>query len=265
VERTIRYLRASFWPAIQWDDLEDLNRQAARWSSEVAAARKCPGDDTRLVRQAWGDEKCRLLDFPDDHFPTHDRKEVKVGKQPYARFDGNDYSLPHEHVRRRVTVWATPEVVRLAIGDRVVAEHMRSFDKGAQIEDPDHITALVKAKREGRVGRGQDRLHHAVPRSAELLEGAARRGHNLGSAVAALLRLLDTWGAQAVRAAVDEALAADALHVAAVRQVLERRAQQAGAPPPVAVSLPDDPRVRQLHVTPHSLNTYDAIDGGPDA
>ena len=261
VERTIRYLRSSFWPALQWDDLAELNDKAARWCAEVAGTRKCPGDYTMTVSAAWKEEQPRLLPLPDDDFPIHDRVEIKVGKQPYARFDGNDYSVPHGHVRRKVTALATPEVVRLVIGDQIIAEHQRSFDKGAQVEDPAHIAALVKAKREGRVGRGMDRLHHAVPRSAVLLEGAARRGHNLGSAVAGLLRLLDRWGAERLRDAVEEALAAEALHVAAVRQGLERRAQEAGTPPPVPVELPDDPRVQDLHVTPHGLDTYDAIDG----
>ena len=131
--------------------------------------------------------------------------------------------MPHDQVRRTVTILATHEVIRVCTPDRVVAEHMRSFDKGAQVENPDHIEALLKAKRAGRVGRGMDRLHHAVPASGRFLDGAAPRGHNLGSAVAGLLRLVDGWGAPAVRQAVKEALDADTLHVAAVRQVLGRR------------------------------------------
>jgi len=103
-----------------------------------------------------------------------------------------------------------------------------------------------------------DRLHHGVPGSATLLEGAARRGHNLGSAVAGLLRLVDTWGADAVQQAVVEAIRADALHVAAVRQALEQRLQAEGAPPPLPV--PDDSRARDLHVQPHGLSSYDDFD-----
>lgn len=264
VERTIRYLRTSFWPAREWADLDDLNRQARTWCHEVAAARKCPGDDTLTVGEALDEERPKLLELPDDTYPCHDRVEVKVGKQPYVRFDRNDYSVPHDRVRRVLTVLATPEVVRVVDGDEVVAEHIRSFDKRGQIEKPAHVEALRQAKRNGREQRGMDRLHHAVPASAELLEGAARRGHNLGSAVAGLLRLLDRWGAEAVQAAVVEAIAADALHVAAVRQVLERHHQEAGTPPPIAVQLPDDPRVRGLHVTPHELSTYDDLNHGDD-
>lgn len=262
VERKIRDLRSSFWPAREWTDIADLNAQALTWCRQIAGVRKCPEDDTLSVVDAWAEERIKLLPLPDDDYPAHDRVEVKVGKQPYVRFDRNDYSVPHDRIRRTLTVLATPESVRVADGGDIVAEHARSFDKGAQIEDPAHLEALVAFKREAREQRGMDRLHHAVPSSRLLLEGAARRGHNLGSAVAGLLRLLNTWGSDALEVAVVEALDADALHVAAVRQGLERRRQEAGTPPPIPVELPDDPRVRDLHVQPHNLATYDNLTGG---
>jgi hypothetical protein len=85
----------------------------------------------------------------------------------------------------------------------------------------------------------------------------AARGGSLGSATAALSRLLDRYGAQELALALDEALDRGAPHPHAVRQVLERRRREQHAPPPVTVVLPDDPRVRGLVVTPHRLETYD--------
>ena len=61
--------------------------------------------------------------------------------------------------------------------------------------------------------------------------------------------------------AIDEALAADAPHVGAVRQVLDRRRQEANQPPPIAVTLPDNPKVRNVVVAPRSLGVYDQLGG----
>ena len=36
------------------------------------------------------------------------RSRSSVGKTPYVRFDLNDYSVPHTHVRRMLTVLADP-------------------------------------------------------------------------------------------------------------------------------------------------------------
>jgi transposase len=260
VERTIGYLRTSFWPGRAWRDLDDLNAQARTWCVEVAGRRPCPEDTTLTVWDALAVERPKLLGLPADTYPAHDRVEVHVGKQPYVRFDTNDYSVPADRVRRTLVVLATADRVRVVDGDEVVADHLRHFGKGEQVEDPAHLADLTRHKAEARLGRGMDRLHHTVPSSRALLEGAARRGHNLGSAVAGLLRLVDTWGAAAVERATQEAVTADALHVAAVRQVVERRAQEAGTQPPFAVELPDDPKVRDVHVTPHALKTYDLDD-----
>ena len=261
VERRIRDLRSSFLAGRTWHNLDDLNAQVDAWCHDVAGGRSHPDQRTRTVASMFVEERPQLRALPDDRFPTHDRVEVKVGKTPYIRFDGNDYSVPHDRVRRRLVVLATPARVRILDGDEEVAAHDRSFDRGAQIEDAAHLQALANLKRRARKGRGMDRLRHAVPASDRLLKGAADRGHNLGSAVAGLLRLLDTWGADRVEAAVQECLRNDALHVAAVRQVLEQRAEAAGTPPPIEVELPNDPKVRDVHVRPHDLDDYDDLGG----
>jgi len=61
---------------------------------------------------------------------------------------------------------------------------------------------------------------------------------------AALLRLLDRYGAAELQAAIAEVLTTGAPHPNAVRLALERRREARRAPPPVAIFLP--PHVRRL-------------------
>lgn len=260
VERLIRTLRTSFWPVRTFDDVDDLNRQALEWCTNVAAMRPCPEDNSRTVHDIFEDEKLHLLALPSDDFAASDDVTVKVGKQPYVRFDKNDYSVPPDRVRRVVTVRASTTQVRVLDGDDVIATHKRSFSKQEQVEDPKHIDALWELKREAREGRGVDFLHHVAPSSAAFLKAAAERGHNLGASVSALLRLAQRWPQEELEAAIAEALSKDALHTSAVRQVLQARRQEAEMPPPTAVPLPDDERVQNAHVVPHSLDSYDFDD-----
>ena len=67
-------------------------------------------------------------------------------------------------------------------------------------------------KREARRHRGTDRLAKAAPASPILLTRAAARGDNLGTITAALLRLLDRYGAAELQAAILDALARDVPH-----------------------------------------------------
>lgn len=259
VERAIRYVRDGFFAARTFEDIDDLNAQADDWCLGPAADRRCPGDPDRTVREVFAEERARLLALPDNPAPLLEQVAVSVGKTPYVRFDLNDYSVPHTHVRRTVTVLADPREVRIADGATVLARHPRSYDKGTQIEDAAHIQALTDAKHAARQHRGNDRLMRAVPASQTLLERAAERGANLGAITAGLLRLLDRYDAAAVQAAILEALERGVPHQNAVRLALERRRERDGDAPPVALVLPAHVRDRDAPVRPHALETYDQL------
>ena len=259
VERAIRYARDSFFAARSWSDLDDLNAQALDWCRGIAADRKCPEDSARTVRETFAAEKPYLLPLPEEPFPTEERIEVEAGKNPYVRFDLNDYSVPHTRVRCTLVVLASMETVRVIEGNDVVATHHRSWDRGQQIEDPAHIQDLVEYKREAKQHRGMDRLHHTVPSSQRLFLEIAQRGGNLGSVTYGLLRLLDLHGAAAVEEAIAETLDREAPHLAGVRHVLDHKRHERGLPPPVPVRLPDDARVRNVVVRPHPLRDYETL------
>jgi hypothetical protein len=48
-------------------------------------------------------------------------------------------------------------------------------------------------------------------------------------------------------------------HPASVAQLLDQHRAARGQPPPIAVPVPDDPRLTHLAVTPHALGSYDAL------
>ena len=212
------------------------------------------------MRDTFAQERAQLLALPENPYATEERVDVRIGKTPYARFDRNDYSVPHTHVRMTLTVMATPNQVRLLDGSEVVATHRRSYGKGQQIEDPGHIAALTEVKRQARHHRGQDRLAQAAPGSRELLTRAAERGDNLGSITASLLRLLDSYGSAELEAAIQEALQREVPHPNAVRLSLQRRREQRNQPPPLVIALPDKAQVRDLVVRPHALTGYDQLE-----
>ena len=259
VERAIRYVRDGFFAARTFEDIDDLNAQAEAWCIGPAADRRCPGEPDRTVREVFAEERSRLLALPDNPAPLLEQVAVSVGKTPYVRFDLNDYSVPHTFVRRVLTVLADPREVRIVDGGTVLACHQRSYDKGAQIEDPAHVQALADEKHAARQHRGNDRLARAAPASQTLLARAAERGANLGAITAALLRLLERYDAAALQAAILEAVERDVPHPNAVRFALERRRQQHGGDPPVAMVLPAHVQARDRPVRPHALETYDQL------
>jgi transposase len=257
IERQIDFVRKSFFAARKFTDVADLNAQARDWCEGRVLDRPWPQDDSLSVRQAFALEQPRLLELPATDFALGQRLEVSVAKTPYVRFDWNDYTVPHTHVQRDLSVLADEERVRIFEGITEVASHPRSFDRRQVIEEPAHLQALVEYKRRARAHRGCDALAQVAPASTALLQMAAQRGHNLGSITAALLRLLDQYGAAALQAAILEAVGRDVPHPNAVRLALERARERTGRPPALALALPEHVARRDAPMRTPSLASYD--------
>lgn len=257
VERTIAYLRTSFWPARKWTDIDDLNGQAERWCKDVAGTRECPEDATMNVWEAAEMEKGRLMPLPPDAYPAEDIVEVHIGKQPYARFDRNDYSVPASMVRRTLNLRATSTEVRIFYGLEQVASHLRSFSTGEQVENPAHLAELVEQKRNAKEARAVDRLHQASPAAQGLIARAVSRHRRPNVVVAQLLDLLDTWGLERFNEAIAEGDVCGAASSADLLQILERLADQRSQPLPLATPLSTQAKEKSQPVRTHPLASYD--------
>jgi transposase len=260
VERAIQFLRHSFFAARRFSSVDDLNAQLADWIDRVAHARPVPGDpDRRPVRDALDEERSRLLPLAEHSFACDLVKPIASGKTPYVRFDLNDYSIPSTLTRKTLTLIASETTVRIVDGTTEVARHARSYDRGRVVEDREHIQPLADQKRRASELRGRDRLAAACANARPFIAELALRGGHLGGTTSRLLRLLDRYGAAPLDAALAEALRRSAISASAVAHLLDQKKRADGAPPPLEHVLPDDPRVRDLSVTPHVLESYDVL------
>lgn len=259
VERSIRYIRDNFFAARAFTDVDDLNAQARAWVAGPALGRPWPEDAQLTVGAAFERERPSLMSLPDNPYPLQERLEVHSGKTPYVRFDLNDYSIPYTHVRRSLSVLASAQRVRILDGAAVLAEHPRSYDKGAQIESAEHVQALKAHKRGARQHSGADRLIQAVPACAELLSCAATAGYHLASITRTLTEYLDHYGGAAMQEAVLQALRRDVPHPNAVRLALEHARELRHAAPLVVPELSERARLLDVHVPTRGLGAYDAL------
>ena len=265
VERAIRYLREAFFAARTFRDVDDLNapvrpvaghggpRPARPWRCHPHGGRGAGGGAEAAPAAPGASVPNRLRarrDLRED--PLHPVRPELVLDPPYL-----GPGAAHAGGRRR---------------DRATL----SRDRGGGRASPKLRRRLhhrgAGAPRGARYRQAAGHRPHtprpapqAVPAVAELLERLAVRGEPLGPHVARLHHLLDDYGAVELTAAVAVALARDACGAGSVAHLLERRRRARGQRPPVPVILPDDPRVRDLDVPSHSLETYDDLSRRPDA
>jgi hypothetical protein len=237
--------------------LEECNRQAWLWRDEVARRRPWPGDDRRTVAEAFAEEQPRLLPLPVHPFNTDRILPVHSGKTIYVRFDLNDYSIPPEAIGRPLILVASDSAVRILEGTREIARHRRSYDRHQAVLDPAHQEALLEIKRKACHSTPGGRLAQSVPESEMLLDAAFARGESAGIETAQLLKLLDTYGAAALRDAIREALARGTPRASSVAFLL--RQQAASSPTSAPVDLSRHPEAQAIDLAPHDPETYDEL------
>src|ERR1035438_7676004 len=255
VERAIRYVRDSFWAGRTFTTLTECNRQAWLWRDQVAHQRRWPGDESRTVEQVFTDERPRLLPPPLHPFSTDRIETVRSHKTIYVRFDLNDYSIPPEAVGRPLTLLASDTSVRIIDGSVEIARHTRTYDRHQLVLDPAHQEAVLKIKRKAFHSTPGGRLEQAVPESKILLDLAFAQGESAGNQTAQLTKLLEQYGAAALRRAIVEALQRNTPRASSVAFLLRRE----GRPTLLALDLSGHPLAQSIDVRPHDLETYDEL------
>jgi transposase len=260
VERSIRYLRESFFAAYGFTTLEALNASVLRWSAEVAAARPWADDPARLCANVFTeDERPRLLPLPEHPLDTSDRVSVRSAKTLWVRFDRNDYSIPPAAVGKDLVLVATDTSIRIFDGLAEVARHRRSYHQGERLTDPAHTAALLAVKRAAVASADSSPLRLAVPETERFLAAAFPRHHSTALLTNRLSRLLTLYGADLLRAAVNEALERSTPTLASIEYLIEKYRREAQRQPPLPVDLADRPELASLHVQPHALSGYDQL------
>jgi hypothetical protein len=167
-------------------------------------------------------------------------------------------------IKKPLTLVASETTVRVLDGSTEVARHRRSWGVRQQVEDEAHLAALAAEKHKAREHRGRNRLFVACSAAQPFLAQVALHGGHLGGTTSRLLRLLDQYGPAELNAALADAHQRGAFAAQSVAHVLDQRRRARGAPVPLEVTLPSDPRIQGLVVTPHALDRYDRLSQSSD-
>ena len=149
--------------------------------------------------------------------------------------------------------------VRVVCDESIIAEHPRCWDRRRAIEHPDHIKAMLDRRPGARGPKRRDRLASLSTQCRLYLSEIARRRINLDSEVRKLDRLVTRYGEADVVEAMAKALGARTFGARYVRALIDqgRFARGLGEPPePIVTGRAD---ADALDVTPHDLETYDAL------
>lgn len=137
VERGVGYLRESFWPAVRFTTLTDLNRQVQGWLAEVANVRVHGTTHQRPIDLLAVEAASLTRLRPRAAFQNLLIEERRVGRDAFVSYAGSRYGVPWAHAGGVVSVSASATVVeiRSAAGE-VIARHPRALVNGLTVSLP---------------------------------------------------------------------------------------------------------------------------------
>lgn len=256
VERGVGYVKKNFLNGLEGADFSAMNPAARVWLDTIANVR-LHGETHERPTERFQAEQAHLKPLPPQPYDIASIRSVRASKQFRVTLDTNRYSVPAEYASARVTLKAYPD--RLCIYDRekLIARHLRSYERHQDIEDPDHPRTLLEQRRNAREQKLLMRFLTFSPRAQEYYQELQQRRFNPGHHLRKIVALSDIYGVEAVARAMEDAFTFQAFSCEYIANLLESRARQ--LPEPSALHLTRRQDLLEIEVPEPNLSVYEGI------
>jgi transposase len=221
VERQVQYVRESFFRGEDWLDIAHVQREAIRWSTEVAGQRihgtLC---EKPIVRFEVEKTALRSLEAP--RFDPPIWAKCKVHPDHHIQFGRAIYSVPTRYVGKELWVRADRQLVRAYFEGELIKTHERKPPGGRSTDYDDYpkeIAPYAMRDPERMISEARQQGKHVGHFMERLLSGSFPWAH-LRQAQR-LLRLSNKYGRDRLDAACRRALHFDLIHVGRVEKIVE--------------------------------------------
>jgi len=233
VEGGVRYVKhnALAGRADELKRFEDYLALAPYWRDQVANVRL---HETTHERPSDRFQEERALLRPLPAIPFDSDEVVPAVVSPHARiaFDGNRYSAPPQFVRKPITLRANRDELRLLHEGQVVAQHVRSYERGQLLVLPEHQLAARALRRRPAQRAREQEFDAWGPAAQKFHLGLNQRPVKTSIHLRRLLNLAQVYGRTEVLAALTRASELATYDAAYVENLLlaERRRRQLPTP-----------------------------------
>jgi transposase len=233
VEGSVRYVKHNAL-AGRADELlrfEDYLALAPYWRDQVANLRTHETTHERPLDR-FQQERALLRPLPAIPFDTDEVVPAVVSPHARIAFDGNRYSVPPQFVRKPLTIRANRDELRLLHEGQVVAQHVRSYERGQLLVLPDHRLAALALRQRPQQQALTQEFDAWGPEARAFHLHLNSRPVKTGVHIRRLLGLAKVYGRTEVLAAIARALALETYDAAYVENLLlaERRRRQLPTP-----------------------------------
>jgi transposase len=206
VENLVKFVKTNFLAGRSFFDEADLAAQLTEWLRVVNYERKCAATG-EIPAELLPLEQAKMGKLPDSCADYGLFESLVVSREGVVHYQTNRYSVPSRYIGQTLTARIHKEHLRLYDGEKLVAEHSRSFGRNLRIVIPEHYETTFNSKPRGRMLVYRDFLMQLSENVAEYLSYLSRRQRaSLEEQVLTLYRLAQKLGKLEFCAALDLAM-----------------------------------------------------------
>ena len=175
---------------------------------------------------------------PDQPYDIGAVLSVRASSRFRVSHETNRYSVPAEYASTALTLKVYQDRLCVYHQHKLIARHVRCYDRHRDIEDPDHPRALLAQRRNAREQKLLGRFLTFSPRAEAYYQALAQKRLNPRHHVQKIVALSEIYGTEAVARAMDDAFTYQAFSCEYIANLLESRQR---LPPGTRCPAPDPP------------------------
>jgi hypothetical protein len=221
VENAVGYVKKNFLAGLEPTDFSQLNPAARQWMESIANVRLHGSTKQRPV-DLFAAERPTLR-LPPRPYDLGVILPARASSQFRVRVDTNTYSVPAEYASAALTLKLYPDCLCVYHQDKLIARHVRRYDRHQDFEDPDHPRELLQQRRRASDQKLLQRLLALTPRAQAFYQALAERRLNVAHHVRKIVALSEIYGQETTARAIADALEFGAFSCEYIANLLEQR------------------------------------------
>jgi transposase len=229
VESGVGYVKKNFLSGLDIPDFNALNPAAIHWLNTVANVR-VHGETGKQPVDRFGRERQAMIKLPPHAYDIASIDQVRASRQFRVAVDGNRYSVPAEYAGALLTLKAYPDRICIYHREKLIARHVRNYDRKKDFELPDHPKALLAQRRKARDQKIFMRFLSLSDKADDYYRQLEQRRMNPLHHIRQIVALSEIYGDQTVQRAIQDAFALQAFSCEYIANLLEQRARMLRQP-----------------------------------
>ena len=254
VENAVGYVKKNLLNGLDISDFKIMKPLVQNWLDTVANVRQHSETGRRPV-DMFAEEKQNLQPLPIEPYDIGVVKQARASRQFRVTIDTNRYSVPAQLAGVGLTVKRYPDRLCFYHENKLVARHVRSYDRRQDYEHPDHPKVLLAQRRRARDQKIFMRFLSLSGKAHEYYRQMENRRMNPFHHIRQIVALSEIYPSEQVTRAIEDAFHFKAFSCDYIANLLERRSRQFKEPGVLHLTRQSD--LLDLAISEPDLSIYD--------